>query len=79
MMTWKQKRGENMIDTMYTVKAICELFQVKDPRTARKMMREMEHTENPLLVTERAVKAWIAKKTLPPESEMRKMLKRKGA
>ena len=68
-----------MIDTIYTVKEICELFRVKDPRTARKMMREMEHTENPLMVTERAVKAWMAKKTLPPASEMRKMLKRKGA
>lgn len=68
-----------MIDTLYTVKGICELFQVKDPRTARKIMREMEHTENPLLVTERAVKTWLAKKTLPPESEMRKILKRKGA
>ena len=68
-----------MIDTIYTVRGICALFGFKDPRTARKVMREMEHTENPLLVTERAVKSWLAKKTLPPESEMRKMLKRKGA
>ena len=68
-----------MIDTIYTVKEICELFRFKDPRTARKIMREMEHTENPLMVSERSVKAWIAKKTLPPESEMRKMMKRKGA
>lgn len=68
-----------MIDTIYTVKCICDLFGVKDARTARKIMRDMEHTENPLLVTERAVKAWIEKKTLPPESEMRKILKRKGA
>lgn len=68
-----------MIDTIYTVKGICELFGFKDARTARKIMREMEHTENPLLVTERAIKAWMAKKTLPPESEMRRMLKRKGA
>ena len=68
-----------MIDPMYSVKAICELFGFKDARTARKIMREMEHTENPLMVSERSVKAWIAKKTLPPESEMRRMLKRKGA
>ena len=68
-----------MIDPMYSVKAICELFGFKDARTARKIMREMDHTENPLLVTERAVKNWLAKKTLPPESEMRRMLKRKGA
>ena len=68
-----------MIDTLYTVKGICDLFGIKDPRTARKIMRDMDHTERPLLVTERAVKAWIAKKTLPPESETRRMLKRKGA
>ena len=68
-----------MIEPIYTVKAICELFGFKDARTARKIMREMDHTENPLLVTERSVKAWMAKKTLPPESEMRRMLKRKGA
>ena len=68
-----------MIEPIYTVKGICELFGFKDARTARKIMREMEHTENPLLVTERAVKSWMAKKTLPPESELRRMMKRKGA
>jgi hypothetical protein len=68
-----------VIEPIYTVKAVCELFHVKDPRTARKIMREMEHTENPLLVTERAVKAWLEKKTLPPESEMRRILRTKGA
>lgn len=68
-----------MIDTIYTVKGICELFGIKDPRTARKIMREMDHTEKPLLVTERSIKAWFEKKTLPPESEIRRILKRKGA
>ena len=68
-----------MIDTIYTVKGICELFGFRDARTARKVMRQMEHTENPLLVTERAVKSWMAKKTLPPEDEIRRMMKRKGA
>ena len=68
-----------MIETIYTVKGICDLFGFKDARTARKIMRDMEHTENPLMVTERAVKAWMAKKTLPPESETRRILKRKGA
>lgn len=67
------------MDRIYNVAGICDLFGFKDPRTARKIMREMDHTENPLLVTERAVKAWIEKKTLPPESEMRRILKRKGA
>ena len=68
-----------MIDKLYTVNGICSLLGVKDPRTARKIMREMDHTEKPLLVTERAVKAWLEKKTLPPESEIRRMMRRKGA
>lgn len=68
-----------MIDKLYTVKGICELFGFKDSRTARKVMREMEHTENPLLVTERAVKAWLTRKTLPPQDEIRRRSKRKGA
>lgn len=68
-----------MLDRIYNVKGICELFGFKDPRTARQIMREMDHTEKPLLVTERAVKAWMERKTLPPASEMRRMLKRKGA
>jgi hypothetical protein len=68
-----------MIDKLYTVKGICELFGFKDSRTARKIMREMEHTENPLLVTERAVKAWLTRKTLPPQDEIRRRSKRKGA
>ena len=70
-----------MIDTIYTVKGICELFGFKDARTARKIMREeMTHSEKPVLhVTERALKSWMEKNTLPPGNEMRRMLKRKGA
>ena len=67
------------MDKIYNVRGICELFGVKDQRTARKLMRDMDHTENPLLVTERAVRAWMERKTLPPESEIRRMMKRKGA
>lgn len=67
------------MERLYSVSDICDLFRVKDKRTARKIMREMEHTESPLLVTERAVKAYLERKTLPPESETRKILKRKGA
>lgn len=67
------------MERLYNVKAICDLFGFKDQRTARKIMRDMDHTEKPLLVTERSVKAWIEKKTVPPESEIRRILKRKGA
>lgn len=67
------------MEKFYSVSDICELFRVKDQRTARKIMRDMEHMERPLLVTERAVKAYISRKTVPPESETRRILKRKGA
>ena len=67
------------MERLYSVTDICELFRVKDQRTARKIMRDMEHMEKPLLVTERAVKAYLERKTLPPESEIRRMMRRKGA
>lgn len=67
------------MDKLYSVNDICDLFRVKDKRTARKIMRDMEHMENPLMVTERAVKSYVERKTLPPEGETRKLLKRKGA
>ena len=66
------------MERFYSVSEICDLFRVKDKRTARKIMREMEHIEAPLLVSERAVKAYLQKRTLPPESETRRMMKRKG-
>lgn len=68
-----------MIEQMYTVDDIRRIFQVKDPRTARKIMREMDHIDKPqLLVTERALKAYIAKNTLPPASVVKAFM-RKGA
>lgn len=64
------------MDRLYSVKDICARYQCK-ATTARKHMREMEHMEDPLMVTERAVAAWERRKTLPPESETRQLL-RKG-
>lgn len=68
-----------MMEKLYSVADICARYQCKDARTARKIMRDMEHMEKPLMVTERAVKAWEQRKTLPPESEIRRMVRRKGA
>ena len=65
------------MERLYSVKDICERYQVKSV-TARKFMRDMEHMENPLMVSERAVKAWEHRKTLPPESVTRELM-RKGA
>ena len=55
------------MERLYNVKAICDVFGFKDQRTARRIMRQMEHTETPLMVTERAIKAWLQRNTLPPE------------
>lgn len=64
------------MDRLYSVKDICARYQCK-AATARKYMRDMEHIENPLMVSERAVAAWERRKTMPPENETR-MLMRKG-
>ena len=65
------------MDRLYSVKDICERFQCR-PNTARKYMRDMAHMEQPLMVTERALKAWEQSKTIPPESEIRRILKERG-
>lgn len=64
------------MEKLYSVKDICDRYQVR-PVTARKFMRSMVHMEKPLMVTERAVKAWEQSKTLPPESVTRDSI-RKG-
>ena len=65
------------MDKLYSVKDICDRYQCK-PATARKYMRDMAHLEQPLMVSERALKAWEERKTLPPESETRRMIKERG-
>lgn len=40
--------------------------------TARARMRQMEHMEKPLMVTESAVRAWEMSKTLSPDGKARK-------
>ena len=41
-------------------------------------MREMDHLEKPLMVSERAVAAWERRKTVPPESITRKLFVKGG-
>ena len=64
------------MERLYSVKDICDRYQVKTT-TARKFMRDMVHMEKPLMVSERAVKEWEQRKTLPPEGQTRELL-RKG-
>ena len=59
------------MERLLSVADICARYQVK-PATARTYMRNMEHMEKPLMVTERAVAAWERRKTVPPQSEIRK-------
>ena len=65
------------MERLLSVKDIAERYQCK-PATARRYMRDMQHLETPLMVTERAVKVWEAKRTVPPESETRRRLKERG-
>lgn len=64
------------MERLLSVNDICARYQCK-AQTARKYMRDMEHMEAPLMVTERAVAAWERRKTLPPESFTRQQV-RKG-
>lgn len=64
------------MERLLTVQDVCARYQCK-ATTARKYMRDMEHMESPLMVTERAVAAWERRKTVPPESETRQLM-RKG-
>lgn len=59
------------MERLISVRDICERYKVK-PDTARRYMRQMVHMEKPLMVTERALKAWEESRTLPPESFYRK-------
>ena len=64
------------MERLFSVADICARYQCK-PATARKYMRDMEHMESPLMVSERAVAAWERRKTMPPESVTRQIM-RKG-
>lgn len=63
------------MERLYSVKDICARYQVK-PVTARKFMRDMDHIEAPLMVSERAIAAWERRKTLPPESLTRAAIRK---
>jgi hypothetical protein len=65
------------MDRLLSVQDICARYQCK-PATARKYMRDMAHMESPLMVTERAVADWERRKTLPPESATRQIMRKRG-
>jgi hypothetical protein len=63
------------VEKLLSVRDVCARYQVKAV-TARKYMREMEHMESPLMVTERAAQEWERRKTQPPEWAVRKTIRR---
>ena len=59
---------------LLTVSDIQERYQLKSATTARSYMRQMEHMEKPLRVTEAAVERWEENKTInPAEKAERRM------
>lgn len=63
---------------LLTVSDIQDRYQLKSATTARAYMRQMEHMEKPLRVTEAAVERWEESKTVnPTEKAKRRMRIRK--
>lgn len=56
------------LDDLLTVKQIAQRYD-RSEKTAVRYMREMEHMEKPLRVTEKAVIAWEASKTYEPQQK----------
>lgn len=61
------------MERLLTSADIADRLQVK-PRTAVKYMRQMEHLETPLRVTEAALAAWIASNTVHPGQTVRQVV-----
>ena len=64
------------MDKLLTPADVAAHLSVK-PRTATKYMREMEHMEQPLRVTESALRAWIAGRTVGPAAAKTAMTARR--
>jgi len=56
------------MNRLLTARDIAERYQ-KSEKTAKRYMRQMEHMEKPLRVTEQAVEAWETSKTYAPQRE----------
>ena len=61
------------MEKLLTPGDIAERYQCSMP-TARKYMRQMEHMESPLTVTELAVRAWEAKRTCEPGETLKQAM-----
>ena len=57
-----------MIENQLTPAEVGKILGYKDMETVRRIMRQMIHMENPLRVTENALRAWIGMRTFKPMS-----------
>ena len=64
-----------MTDRLLTAKDVAERYQCTLP-SARKYMRQMEHMENPLRVTETALRVWEARRTQRPGETVKQQRQR---
>ena len=65
------------MERLLSVKDMMERYQCSR-QTASRYMRKMEHQENPLRVTEKAVTAWERSRTVVPAEVIRaEMMRRK--
>ena len=64
------------MERLYSVKDIQSRYQC-NPATARKYMRQMEHMEAPLMVSERAIGAWERQKLVMPSNLIRQEMRRR--
>lgn len=60
---------------LLTAKDIAERYG-KSEKTAMRYMRQMEHMEKPLRVTEQAVEAWEMSRTYEPQREVPRRVRR---
>lgn len=57
------------MDKLLTPAKVAEILGYKDTDTARRIMREMIHMENPLRVTEKALEGWINERMYRPAAD----------
>ena len=65
------------MERLLSVKDIQDRYQC-NPATARKYIRQMEHLEKPLMVSERAFSAWEKRKLIIPDYMIRERMKRRA-
>ena len=64
------------MDRLYSVKDIQNRYQC-NPVTARKYIRQMDHMENPLMVSEKEIIRWERSKMIASSEKIREAMRRR--